>query len=206
MKLFYAPLSPFARKARVLTIELGLEYKVESVDISGVGISPVENHDEINTHNPLGMIPVLVLDDGSSLYDSPVICEYLNHLGDGAFFPQDVTARFKALQLQALGDGIMDLAVALRYEEALRPAELQWPEWISHQYQKIERGFATLEKQCASFSTEPTIGEVAVACALGYYDARFTDKQWRNGHPGLTQWFDGNMMRRKSMSSTVPAV
>ena len=202
MKLFHAPASPFARKVRVLIIELGITDQVELVVLDGV--TPVANHRELNAHNPLGMIPVLECEDGSNLYDSPVICEYLNHLHHGTLFPTDTAPRFHALQLQALADGIMDLSVALRYELAMRPPAFQWADWIAHQQAKVNRGLDTLEQQAERFQTEPTIGELAVACALGYRDFRFSELDWRIGRPMLASWYQ-RILRRTSLATTIPA-
>ena len=118
MKLITADASPFVRKVRVLIIELGLQDAVTLVDPGPV--NPIVNNDNVNALNPLGMIPALELDDGGSLYDSAVICEYLNQLAEGPFFPSDSGRRFRTLRLQALGDGLLDISVALRYQTALR--------------------------------------------------------------------------------------
>lgn len=201
MKLYSVAASPFARKARILIIELGLEQRVEIVDPGAV--TPVSNNDELNTRNPLGMIPVLLLDNGRSLADSRVICEYLDHIAGGSLFPGDESRRFDALGLQSLADGIMDLAVALRYETAMRPEELRWQNWIDHQQEKISRSLDALETACRSFAESPTIGEVTVACALGYLDFRFSDNDWRSTRPGLSDWFQ-RFMQRKSLAATVP--
>ena len=203
MKLYYAAPSPFARKARICIIELGLQDQVELVAVDG--ISPVSNNAELNARNPLGMIPALELDDGTNLYDSPVICEYLNQVGNGALYPADTAARFKALQLHALADGIMELSVAVRYELAMRPAELHWQTWIEHQNEKINRGLDQLEQQCGEFKAEPTIGELTVACALDYRDFRFADDDWRVGRSALVEWHKG-IMRRVSLAETVPVL
>ena len=124
MKLLSANASPFVRKARILILELGLGERVEIVDPGGV--SPVTNNPVLNAVNPLGLIPVLEFDDGRCLSDSAVVCEYLNHLAQGPFFPTDPETRFRALGLQALADGALDLSVALRYEATFRPEELRW--------------------------------------------------------------------------------
>jgi len=202
MKLISADASPFVRKARVLIQELGLQDSVTLVDPGQ--ITPISNNDSLNAVNPLGMIPALELDDGETLYDSAVICEYLNQVADGPFFPSEPKRRFQTLRLQALADGILDLSVALRYETALRPEEHQWQTWIDNQNGKIERGLDALESRCGEFEPSPLIGEVTVACALGYRDFRFADNDWRPGRPALTQWFE-QMMQRDSLASTIPA-
>jgi glutathione S-transferase len=202
MKLITADASPFVRKVRILILELGLQDAVTLVDPGQ--ITPISNNDRLNVVNPLGLIPALELDDGDSLTDSPLICEYLNHIADGPFFPSDPERRFKTLRLQALADGILDLSVALRYETAMRPAELQWQTWTDNQNVKVERGLDALEARCGEFEPSPLIGEITVACALGYRDFRFADNDWRGGRPALTQWFE-QMMQRDSLASTVPA-
>lgn len=201
MKLISADASPFVRKVRVLIQELGLQDSVTLVDAGQ--ISPVSNNDTLNAINPLGLIPALELDDGDSLTDSPLICEYLNHVAEGPFFPSDPDRRFRTLRLQALADGILDLSVGLRYEAVMRPQELRWPSWTDSQNAKIERGLDALESRCDQFEPAPLIGEITVACALGYRDFRFADNDWRAGRPALTQWF-AQMMQRDSLASTIP--
>ncbi len=202
MKLISVDASPFVRKARILILELGLQDSVELVDPGSV--TPVSNNATLNAINPLGMIPALELDNGDSLYDSPVICEYLNQIAGGSFFPADSILRFKTLGLQALGDGILDLSVALRYETALRPQELRWQAWIDHQNEKIKRGLDALETGCAQFEPSPLIGEITIACALGYLDFRFAAEDWRAGRPALSRWFE-QVMQRDSLVTTKPS-
>ena len=201
MKLISLPASPFARKARIIIIELGLQDLVEIVDPGAV--TPISNNGDLNNINPLGMIPALVMDNGGALYDSAVICEYLNQIGNGDLYPSEMNARYRALQLHSLANGMMDLSVATRYETAMRPAELQWQTFITHQEEKVSRGLTMLEQQCESFSDELTIGELTVACALGYRDFRYNHVDWRADHPKLTQWFEV-IMARESFSSTIP--
>ena len=202
MKLINLPASPFGRKVEVVIHELGLQDRVEVVN-PGV-VTPVSNNATLNDINPLGMLPALELDNGDSLYDSPVICEYLNTLAGGALYPADAEARTRALRLQALADGVLDLSVALRYELALRPENLRWLDWIEHQEEKVGRALDSLEQTCGSFAEEPTIGELTVACALGYRDFRFADVDWRGGHPALSAWYEG-MAARDSFRNTIPA-
>ena len=201
MKLLSVAASPFARKARILILELGLQDAVELIDPGAV--TPVSNNDRLNGVNPLGMLPALELDNGESLVDSPVICEYLNQLANGAFFPADSTLRFKTLALQALADGILDLSVALRYETAMRPQEYHWQSWIDHQHEKISRALNTLETRCAQFEPSPLIGEITVACALGYQDFRFAGNDWRTERPALSCWYE-QIMKRESLLTTIP--
>lgn len=199
--LIQLPVSPFARKARVLIHEMNLESLVECVDFGLV--SPVSLNEDVLKCNPLGMIPTLILDNEESLYDSAVICEYLDVMGKGGFFPNEFEERFPALKLQALADGMLDAAVALRYELAMRPIELHWPEWIDHQTQRIKRAVSEFENQLPLFSDHPTIGEVTVACALGYLDFRYSELNWREEHVDLDNWF-AKFSQRTSMINTIP--
>ena len=201
MKLISVKPSPFARKARAVIIELNLQDRVEEVDVGTV--TPVSNTATLNAVNPLGMIPALELDDGSSLNNSPLICEYLDQAAGGQLFPADSGPRYRTLQLQALGDGLLDVAVALRYETALRPETLRWADWIDHQREKITRALDALESKCADFEPEPLIGELTVACALGYLDFRYADDDWRPGRPGLEAWYEA-ISQRRSLRQTEP--
>ena len=202
MKLVSVTASPFVRKVRTLILELDLQDSVTLLDAGAV--SPVSNHAQLNAVNPLGMVPALELADGSSLYDSPVICEYLNQIADGPFFPADAERRFRTLGLQALGDGILDLSVALRYETFVRPQALRWQEWIENQNKKITRGLDALETRCAEFEATPLIGEITIACTLGYRDFRYADDDWRTGRPALAAWYE-QIMQRESLQQTVPS-
>ncbi|HVW74038.1 MAG TPA: glutathione S-transferase family protein [Rhizomicrobium sp.] len=196
MKLYTNPASPFGRKCRVIAYELGL--KLEEINIS-----PYQDP-AVRKINPLGKIPALVLDDGSVLFDSPVICEYLNHAGGGKFFPgmnifKHSSGRWKALGLQALGDGLADATVTWvllgREEQTAEKAR-------ARQMETILSALAALEK--VKFAKDPTIGEIAVACALGYMELRLTDLDWRPTHPNLSGWY-AQFCEYPSMKATVPA-
>jgi len=199
MKLYSHSVSPFARKARVIAHELGI--KLEIVHVESARKDP-----NLRSVNPLKQVPVLVLDDGSSLFDSPVICEYLNHSGGGKFFPgmsiwRHNSGRWKALGLQALGDGIADAAVAWRYE-LVEPEDRRNPDRIARAQATIIAGLDALER--VSFAKDPTIGEIAVACALGYIDFRLTDLDWKSSHPKLSAWFE-KFCEYPSMKATAPS-
>jgi len=201
MKLIQADASPFARKARIVILETGLQSRVEETNPGAV--TPVSNNVSVNSINPLGMIPALETDDGGCIYDSTVICEYLNSVGEGNLYPKDPATYFKSRRLESLADGIMDLSVALRYETALRPESLRWAEFITHTNEKIERGLDQLERDCSSFSDTLTIGEIAVGCALGYRDFRYSDMDWRSTRPALNSWYV-SVGARESFQQTVP--
>ncbi len=199
MKLYSNPASPFARKCRIIIHEL--EIGCEIVDVQA------RDDESLRRLNPLKKIPILILDDGSALFDSPVICEYLNNIGGGKFFPgmsiwRNVSGRWKALGLQALGDGIMDAAVACRYE-TIQPEERRNPDHIARYMATVNAGVDALER--VTFHETPTIGEVACACALGYLDFRYADLNWRDTHPKLAAWF-AKFSEYPSMQATQPVV
>jgi glutathione S-transferase len=181
MILRYSPASPYARKIRIAADLLGLSDRIRIEPAS-----TADPNDSLRIQNPLGKIPTLILADGSSLYDSRVIADYLDHLsGGGKLIPADPDKRFVALRLQALGDGVNDAALLIRYETATRPAALRDPEAIALQQGKIDRALATLE--AVPPAGPPDIGQIALACALGYLDLRF-EGAWRQTHPRLAAW------------------
>ena len=194
MKLYGTPISPFTRKAMVIAHELDLKLEI---------IPRPENQDEFRRINPLGKIPALVLDDGSVLIDSPVICEYLNHVGGGKFFPgmslwKENNGRWKAAGLHALADGIADAAVARMVEgRQAAPNQAQ----IAHHLKALEAGLDALER--VKFTDPPTIGEIAVACTLGYIDFRLKDLDWRASRPKLSAWY-AKFCEYPSMKATAP--
>ena len=198
MKLYFSPPSPFSRKVRVVAHELGL--KLEEIETSSRG------NMEFRKINPLGKIPALVLDDGSTLFDSPVICEYLNQVGGGKFFPGNSilgnnAGRWKALGLQALGDGIMEAALGKVYEERYRTPE-QRSETITANYiSVVQSGLDALEG--VKFAETPTIGEITVGCALGYVDFRLGELNWRATRPKLAAWYE-KFSQYPSMQATKP--
>lgn len=201
MKLFFSPFSPYVRKVRVCAIERGLADRLELVDTT---LSPVAPNDELNRCNPLGKIPALMLEDGTTLFDSRVICEYLDTLHKRRKLLPGGAMRWNALRLQALADGILDAAVITRYETFLRPPQYRWPAWIDGQTAKLRRGLDILEQEAPEFNQQSTIGNIAVACALGYLDFRFGDQDWRGDRPILAKWYE-RFSRRESMRLTAPA-
>jgi glutathione S-transferase len=193
--LRYSPASPYARKVLIAADLLGLSDRIEKT-----GVDLADPADSIRTQNPLGKIPVLILEDGSTLYDSRVISEYLDHLaGGGRLFPAEPARRFGALRLQALGDGINDAALLLRYEESSRPEDKRFVDWATLQQGKVDRGLAALE--AAPPAGEIDIGHIAVATALGYLDLRFAGA-WRAGRPRLVAWLDDFAAKTPSFAAT----
>jgi len=197
MRLHHNTMSPFVRKVMVLAHETGLADRIEPENRM---MTPVSPDAALCVDNPLGKIPSLVLDDGSTLYDSRVICEYLDSLHGGPkMFPAGA-ARWTALRRQALGDGILDAAVNTRYETFLRPQERRWDDWIDNQKKKVARSLDVVE---AEDLAGIDIGTITIACALGYLDFRFADEDWRSGRPRLEAWYE-EFARRPSMIATVP--
>jgi len=198
MKLRYSHASPYARKARIMVLECGLADRVEllATDIR-------RDRAALLRENPLGKIPVLVDDDGQALYDSPVICEYLDslHAGDPRL-PAGGPDRFAVLRLQALADGLMDAAVARRME-SLRPDTERSAAHDQHLRSAVESALDALEHAAAGFGSGFDLGQIATACALAYLDFRFAGEPWRPGHPALTRWFE-DTSARESMRATAP--
>jgi glutathione S-transferase len=200
MRLWFNPLSPFARKVRIVARETGLDGKIEEISIM---VSPVKPHPELAEANPLVKIPALTTTEDGTLYDSDVICEYLDSLGGGKLFPKAGTERWRELRLQALGDGILEASVLMRYESAVRPQALQWSDWIAGQFGKVRGGLDALEKECGGWGERFGIGEITAACVCGYLDFRFPDEKWRAAHPTLEKWY-ARVSQRPSVKATVP--
>jgi glutathione S-transferase len=202
MKLRYSLTSPYVRKVMVVALETGLAERIERIPTM---VAPTKLNDEVARENPLVKVPALTTDDGMILYDSPVICEYLDTLHTGAkLFPASDKARWLALRQQALGDGILDAAILGRYE-ILRPKEFQWPDWIDAQLRKVRGALGALEieTEAGELGGALTIGQITIACALGYLDFRYASEEWRTKHRRLAAWFD-EFSKRKSIELTKP--
>jgi len=197
MKLYYSLASPYVRKVRMAALELGVAERIDLVLTDAWSVTAGLPQD-----NPLCKVPTLVLTDGTPLYDSPVICEYLDHLAGGGLFPPAGPARWTALCQQALGDGLCDAAVARRLE-GMRPENLRSPTWIERQKAAMIRACDTLENDADDLSGPVTIGGLAVATALGYLDLRFAEEDWRPGRPRLAAWF-AEAGKRPSFHATRP--
>ena len=200
MKLFHSAASPYVRKVLVCADEAGLRAGIELVPAA---VTPVSENAEVAAANPLAKVPTLVLDDGTALFDSRVIVEYLDHLSGGRLLPPAGPERWRVLRDQAVADGLTDAALLARYERALRPEALQWPEWDAGQVRKIRRALDDLERHFKPSAAGPLAGDIAVACALGYLDFRFPELGWRGGHPNLAA-FDSAMAARPSMRASAP--
>jgi glutathione S-transferase len=202
MKLYINKASPFARKARILAREAGIGERIEEIEII---VSPVSANEVLARDNPLIKIPALVTDGGETLYDSRVICEYLDTLhAKQKFFPATGPQRLAAMRRQALADGILDAAVLCRYETAVRPEALRWKDWIEGQKRKIFGGLDALDSDVESWRDDFNIGQIGSACVCGYLDFRFGDWGWRSSRPRLAAWYE-RASRRPSVAATVPS-
>ncbi|WP_198370744.1 glutathione S-transferase family protein [Roseomonas rosulenta] len=194
MKLAYSPNSPYVRKCHACAIQRGIDQRIElwTIGTTDPALAAI---------NPLSKVPTFVTDDGQVLYDSPVICEYLDSIGDAPkLIPAPGPARWRALTLAALGDGILDATQPRRREVAL-PQDEGRVTYIAQQQQKVTRALAVLENE--SLGMLETIGDIAVACALGYLDFRYPHEPWRPGHPKLEAWY-AKVAAMPAMARTVP--
>jgi len=186
MKLYHNPASPFVRKVRVVAAECGVS---DQIQLEEVALTPVSTPGDLMADNPLGKIPSLVLDNGECLYDSRVICEYLDSEFNGGLYPSAGQDRWAALRLQAIADGFCDAAVLVRYEGFVRPQDKQWSDWVEGQL---------------TFGDSTNIGDLSVAVALGYFDFRNADEAWRDNSPALAKWYE-TFSQRPSLQQTLPA-
>jgi glutathione S-transferase len=185
MILRSSPASPFGRKVRIGASLTGLAGKIEVRDTNFN-----DPADPICEQNPLGKIPTLIAEDGTVYYDSRVILEYLDHLaGGGRIVPREPAQRFAALCLQALCDGILEASLLIIYEDRYRPADKRVQTWVDRQAEKVTRGMAVLEAAPPKLDAVPNVGQIALACVLGYRDLRFAGT-WRKDHPRLLAWHD----------------
>jgi glutathione S-transferase len=199
VKLFHSPTSPFVRKCLVAAHEVGLQDRLQWTSSAP---HPVNRDRVLVASNPLGQVPTLVTDEGLVLYDSRVISEYLDSLCGGRLIPAG-GLRWIALVDQALADGLLDAAVLIRYETAVRPEALRSSDWVAGQMDKVGCALAELERRAGALGDRIDVGTIAVACALGYLDFRFAPLTWRAQCPTLDRWFEG-FDARKSMRATAP--
>lgn len=200
MKLLYSPTSPYARKVRVVAAEKRIEVEMLKVALADPDCPVIH-------HNPLGKIPVLILDDGESLFDSRVIVEYLdNRTPLARLIPQENSARMRVRRWESLADGVCDAAILAR-QEAARPENLRDPSVIEKQMGKVARGLTQLNAELREnkWCVEDTfsLADIALGCMLGWLDLRYAEMGWRDTHPNLARHFD-EMMKRPSFSETVP--
>jgi glutathione S-transferase len=201
MKLYYSSASPYARKVLVTAHEAGLDKRIELVPAAVVPLKPEPT---ISKANPLAKVPTLITDEGEALYDSGVITEYLDSLHGGRkLIPASGAARWRVKRLEALGDGMTDAGILCRYEITTRPAEKQSAEWMAGQTAKVQQALDMLEQDVAGFGAEPDVGQIAIACSLGWLEFRKPCGEIRPGRPKLFAWYDA-FCKRPSMVATVP--
>lgn len=199
MKLLSSPSSPFVRKVRIAA---GMKGVIDRIEMQPADTN--KGDDYLYRQNPLGKIPCLITDSGMVLYDSPVICEYLDTLAPApVLFPKSGTERFAVLTQGALGDGILDAALLLVYEKRFRPENMQVASWIERQESKIARSLDQLEGTPLSWDKSPHYGHLTLACALGYLDFRHEGK-WRAKHPKLVTWLDRFAAAVPDFAKTTP--
>lgn len=199
MRLFHSPNSPFVRKVMVVAIELDIDARFELLPCAA---HPIKRDQSIVARNPLGKIPTLITDDDVILYDSAVICEYLDAIAPtGSLFPPSGSARWIALRDQSLADGMLDAGLLVRYENMIRPETCRYLPWVEGQMDKIVDCLQTIEANAAELRARLDIGTIAIGCALGYLDFRYPQLDWRRGCPVAASWFDVFGQRRSMLQS-----
>jgi len=197
MKLHFSPASPYVRKVMACAIARGLDGGIEKI-----ATNPHASPDDLLANNPLSKVPALLTPDGIAVYDSPVICEFLDDHGDAPrlFPPVGSAARLKALLRQATADGILDAAVARRMQAA-HPQDEARRAFDARQKAAVARALDVLEQDPPRGLSD--IGAIAVGCALGYLDFRFAHEPWRETHPRLAAWF-AEVSQLRPLAETVP--
>ncbi|WP_282119710.1 glutathione S-transferase [Ruegeria atlantica] len=200
MKLYFSPTSPYVRKVMVLLHETDQLQDVELLNVATTPMSPAE---PLLAKAPLTKVPALERPDGPTLFDSRVICAFLDARGQAGLY-QDGARHWDVLTLEALADGILDAALLITYEARMRPEDKQWEGWADAQWDKIERACAALNQRWMAHLSGPLdMGQVAVACALGYVDFRHDARGWRKGNDALAAWYE-KFAERPSMVATQP--
>ncbi len=198
MQLFYSHASPYARSCRVMLREKALEH-----DIREMLVDPLQNPAELIVSNPLGKIPCLQLDDGDSLYDSAVINDFLNARGSGPDLLAPHKASWQVRKWQALSQGMLDVAVAMRIEKT-KPAEQQSAFWLERQRAALRRSLATVQADQPDMPTEPNLLSLHLVCMLGYLDFRHAELNWQADYDRLADWYQ-RARQRPSLAATEPA-
>ena len=199
MKLHWSPKSPYVRKVMICAHELNLVPQLDLVRSVAAMLVP---NQQLMQDNPLSKIPTLVLADGTTLFDSAVICEYLNDLAAGPLFPREAAAHWQALRWHAFGDGLLDALILWRNE---RERESPLPALLAAFELKTTASLVQLDREAAALTESPfSAGHVALGCALGYLDYRFAALGWRGQAPLLGAWYEG-VRARPSFRTTEPS-
>ncbi|APE42070.1 glutathione S-transferase [Sulfitobacter alexandrii] len=200
MKLAYSPTSPYVRKVMVLLHETG---QLDDVTLETMATTPVGPDAALLPKNPLGKVPALERPDGPALYDSRVICAYLDDRAGGKLYGSGAR-HWDTLTLEATADGILDAALLMVYETRIRPENARMPEWVEGQWGKVDRALSALNNRWMSHLRGPLdMGQIAVGCALGYVEFRHGARDWRRGRDALSDWFDA-FDSRPAMRATRP--
>lgn len=198
MKIYYSPTSPYVRKCMVAAAETG-----QTLQIIPAAANPIKRDQTVVAVNPTGKVPTAILDDGSVLFDSRVICWWIDTQHDMQKLYPEGDALWPVLRQEAMADGLLDSALLVRYETAVRPSDKLWPEWLQGLTDKIESTLDVMEAESEGFG-ELSAGLIAIACSLGYLDFRLPDFSWRKNRPGLEKWYE-KFALRPSMKTSAPA-
>lgn len=198
MKLYFSVTSPYARKCMVAAHELGVADRIQLLPAAA---HPVNRDATLVAANPLGKVPTFVTDEGLVLYDSRVICEWLDARFGPRLLPAAGDARWRTLVLQSLADGVLDAALLVRYEEAVRPEALRWADWRNGQMDKIHTSLLSLDQAPQQLQGRVDLGTLALGCALGYLDLRFDAWGWRQRYPQVAAWA-ADFMQRPSLKAS----
>lgn len=199
MKIISAKPSPFGRKVKVTLIETGL---IDHAELAEVATTPMQTDPQVAAANPVGKIPALIRDEGPAIYDSRVICRYLDAQAGAGFYPE--ARLWETLTLEATADAIMDAAILMVYEHRFRPENMVFDQWLDAQWSKIARSVRALNERWMSHLNGPMdMGHIAIGCALGYLDFRHSERGWRKGNDALDDWF-AVFSERDAMKATAP--
>ena len=199
MQLLRAGPSPFVRKVLVTLHETDQFADVEQVDVAA---SPIEPDSKLIAANPMGKIPALIRSDGPTIYDSRVICRYLDARAEAGLYPE--RRLWDTLTLEATADGIMDAAVLMVYEMRFRPENIVFQPWMDGQWSKVSRALDALNTRWMShLNGRMDMGHIAIGCALEYLDFRHEERSWRTGRDALAAWQE-TFAKRDSMMATKP--
>ena len=205
MQLFHSPASPFVRKVMIVAREQGLDARIELLPAT---VAPIQPNAAVAAHNPLMKIPALVTDEGESLLESSLICQYLDALavaaGSRPLLPAQGAARWQVLRMEAIADGLADAGILVRYETALRPEALRWPEWRDGQLAKVASALDLLEREVAALDGPLHLGHVAVAAACTWLEFRDVLPGARASRPALFGWLDHINATRPAFNATMP--
>jgi len=197
MKLYYSPSSPYVRMVHAVAILKGLDDKVEKMPARDPGMN-------LDQRNPLNKVPTLITDEGETLIESRLICQYLDEIGKGAaLYGHEPTMRRRVLQQEALGHGVLDAAVLCRMEERMRKPEMRSAEWLERQSKKLEFGFAAIEEIVSRLGPSLGIAHVTYACALFFIDQHKIFEGWREKFPKLAAWYE-TARKQPALAATEP--